>query len=250
MYKRDDKARFLVLYGLSLLVLGLCVMLVASKITNNKILAKSEEIMQNALKNIEENEKEVFENSIYSSEFESGYKFIKLDDNKKQEINNQILENEYINLIIQAKEYIGDNGYLNFNNGEFTDEEMTYVILSSKNISNMQISDLKEESINIFASGINESNINNLINEGKVNFEINTFNKESILKINKVFKNDSYYDVYIDEIYPNSPEKYDEYKLNSKIDYNSEEIVNMYKLHVEHVDNSYKFISVESYNFD
>lgn len=252
MYKRDDKARFLVLYGLTLLVLGLCVMLVAAKITNSRVLANSEERMQDALKNIEENEKDILENLVYSNEIQDGYKLINIAENQEEQINSNILTNSLISLLISSKEYTDYNGYFAFNNGDFTSEEMMKIILSIENTYSMELLTLKNKSDLIFGKQLNEKEISYYVDNGIVNIDKKSSNKECILKVGKVFKNDqkSSYDIFIDEIYPVNPEDYETYKQSSKIYYSEDEIVNTYKIRVNCVDNVYKFDSVELINVD
>lgn len=252
MYKRDDKSRFLILYGLTLLVLGLCVMLVAAKVTNSRILANNEERMQDALKNIEENEKDILENYIYSDEIENGYKLINLGTDKKEQINFDILTNSLIDLLISTKEYTDYNGYFAFNSGDFTSDEMMNYVLSLENTNSMDILTLKNESDLIFGKQLKEEEISYYVNNGIVNIDEKLPNKECILKVKKVFKNseNSSYDIFVDEIYPVNPEDYETYKQSSKTYYSEEEIVNTYKIRVNCVDNVYKFVSIELINVD
>ena len=247
MYKRDDKARFLVLYGVILLVLGLCVMLVAAKVTNNKILANNQGKIQDALKNIEENEKDIFENTIYSSEIESGYNFLSLTDAEKEEINIKISNDSSVFYMIQSKEVSNKYDVLEFNNGKFNNEEKLKVVLSlSKDIEELDDLKIVEISSILFDSMIDGDEL--LKYEGNKENLIISNQYDRILKIKKVYRNYETlkYDIYIDEVYPNNPELYDNYTSPSFVDYLEDEVIYTYKLSV---DNNYKYISLERYKF-
>ncbi len=250
--------RNFIFYVLVLVIIGLSVILVVSKITNKIVIAHSEAIIQDALKDEKVIEVEdEFKDNLNVDGIQDGYTRISLNGMKLINANKSLNEFEILKNILEIREYIDESYHLCFRNGVFTDEEMVEIITSQiddDNDSNLKISTskLNEISNKIFSKEVNLSNTNYVTEDGQIDVKKVSYIKDYILKINKVYFNSesNIYDIYIDNIYPSDISKIDEYRSENVIDYMNSEIKNTYKLRVQKVDNGeYKLISLYCYNF-
>lgn len=250
--------RNFIFYVLVLVIIGLSVILVVSKITNKIVIAHSEAIIQDALKDEKVIEVEdEFKDNLNVDGIQDGYTRISLNGMKLINANKSLNEFEILKNILEIREYIDESYHLCFRNGVFTDEEMVEIITSQiddDNDSNLKISTskLNEISNKIFSKEVNLSNTNYVTEDGQIDVKKVSYIKDYILKINKVYFNSesNIYDIYIDNIYPSDISKIDEYRSENVIDYMNSEIKNTYKLRVQKVDNEeYKLISLYCYNF-
>ena len=242
MRKRDDKARFLVLYGCILMVFGLGIILLTVKITNKKILANSNSVVQDALAKIEENEKIMLRNSIYVEEYTNGFSKINIDDNKKEEINFKLKNDIIVSSLIYSKKINDNTSYLSFNGGKFNNEEKIKSVILIDNSFQNDVNKILEKCNSLFNESITYENVEKILNS--MDKDIYSFYEYSILKVNSVYENGMYIDIFIDEIYPENPENYEQYSDYKFVDYVDEEIISTYKLTV---DNNYKYVSLERY---
>lgn len=250
MGKINKKARFMTFYVLFLLIVGLSVILVTANITNGKIAAKNEEIEQNALISLREDEEELNFRRFINQDLSEGYEKIYLSNNEIIDINSKILNNSYINLMLEAKEFVDEDLTVNFDDGIFTSYEMLKTIIYNAGNKDISIEDLNKEALKIFGSEIKLSDVSSLYQDGKVNIDLDVKHKDYILKFKEIHYNKvtQTYDVYINSIYPDFVENIELYKNPSNLDYNQDDIIHTYKLKIQKVGEDYRFDSIYMYN--
>ena len=250
MKKVNKKARFMTFYVLVLLILGLSVILTTVNVTKNKILAKTDEIMQNALVNIEECENEIKLRAIFDDELNNGFKKINVTNSEKEEFNSQMLNDKLVNLLIESKEYVDTDMFVKFDNGSFIDGQMFKSLYYYNNIKDMNFDLINSQALARFGKYIDKSNVSALYNGESVLLDLNTYHKDYILKLRDVYynENEKVIDLYFDSIYPSMIEDLDEYRNPKKIDYNTDEVIYIYKITLKKVGNSYQYLAIDRYD--
>ena len=249
MKKINKKARFMAFYVLFLLIIGLSVILVTANITNGKIAARNEEIEQNALISLKEDEEELNFRKFINQDLSEGYEKIYLSNNEIIDINSRILNNSYINLMLEAKEFVDEDLTVNFDDGIFTSSEMLKTIIYNTGNKDMSIEDLNREAFKLFGNEIKFSDVNVLYENGNINIDLDVKHKDYILKFKEIHYNKvtETYDVYINSIYPDLVENIESYRSPLNLNYNQDDIIHTYKLKIQKVGEDYRFDSIYMY---
>lgn len=246
MRKVNRKRRFMAFYVLVLLIVGLSVVLAAIKITNDRVIAKNNEVIENALQNIAEDEKELKFRAIFDNEFTEGYKEIKLSAQDKENINSKMLEDKSVLYMIESKEY-SEDGFFRFDNGIFSDGQMLEVAYYSQNVENIGFNSLNKKIYKMFGKYIEKENVATLYENDKLLLDSNKIHNNYILKVRNLYFNseNNTYDIFIDSIFPDYLEDVEEYMKASKVEYSNDDIVHVYKLRVKNVNGSYEYLSLD-----
>lgn len=195
--------RGFIFYVLVLTVLGLSVLLVVSKMTNKKVLAKSEEVIENSLKSIDETEQA---NNVINKYNSFKGEAVKLSNDDKIKINEDLIQTVQIDRLIDARIYVNDSYRLAFRDGKVEDEDIfTAVGKSIKDIDDEYLDADKINSISqkVFGKEIDFSSLGYEVLDNKVKFDDNTYcTGEYNLKIKKVLKNNETgeFFVYLDDV--------------------------------------------------
>lgn len=195
--------RGFIFYVLVLTVLGLSILLIVSKMTNKKVLAKSEEIIENSLKSIDETEQA---NNIINKYNSFKGETVKLSNDDKIKINEDLIQTVQIDRLIDTRIYVNDSYRLAFKDGKVEDEDIfTAVGKSIKDIDDEYLDADKINSISqkVFGKEINFSSLGYEVVDNKVKFDDNTYRTgEYNLKVKKVLKNNETgeFFVYLDDV--------------------------------------------------
>lgn len=195
--------RGFIFYVLVLTVLGLSVLLVVSKMTNKKVLAKSEEVIENSLKSIDETEQA---NNVINKYNSFKGEAVKLSNDDKIKINEDLIQTVQIDRLIDARSYVNDSYRLAFRDGKVEDEDIfTAVGKSIKDIDDEYLDADKINSISqkVFGKEIDFSSLGYEVVDNKVKFDDNTYRTgEYNLKVKKVLKNNETgeFFVYLDDV--------------------------------------------------
>ena len=179
--------RGFIFYVLVLTVLGLSVLLIVSKMTNKKVLAKSEEVIENSLKSIDETEQA---NNVINKYNSFKGETVKLSNDDKIKINEDLIQTVQIDRLIDTRIYVNDSYRLAFKDGKVEDEDIfTAVGKSIKDIDDEYLDADKINSISqkVFGKEINFSSLGYEVIDNKVKFDDSTYcTGEYNLKIKKV----------------------------------------------------------------
>ncbi len=195
--------RGFIFYVLVLTVLGLSILLIVSKMTNKKVLAKSEEVIENSLKSIDETEQA---NNVINKYNSFKGETVKLSNDDKIKINEDLIQTVQIDRLIDTRIYVNDSYRLAFKDGKVENEDIfTAVGKSIKDIDDEYLDADKINSISqkVFGKEINFSSLGYEVVDNKVKFDDSTYcTGEYNLKIKKVLKNNETgeFFVYVDDV--------------------------------------------------